>query len=378
MTGADVLDPGAVGAATAGWLAGRLGTDVRLAEPPTRAGGGQDTTIHLVRFAGDGLPDEWARPLVVRIHPSPGRLDRARREAAIQAFCADHGYPCPRVLVTLAPGELLPLPVQVVERVPGVTMLAAVTGRPWSVGRLLDTLGRLHARLHALPLDGFPVTGEGARHQARGRLNLPRDVVADRGAHVPGLAAALGRVEALLPRLDRDELAVCHNDYHPLNVLVDGAEAHVVDWTDAGPGDPHGDVARLLVLLRAAAAGAPRAPGRALLRMAEPWVVRRYLRAYRREAPAPLDAERLALWEPVQLVHDWARAALIAGMGEDPPGDRAGPTGPAGAGSGPAGSSGDGAADGIDRRVGERVVAWCRARYGEAISAADGHPPPAA
>jgi hypothetical protein len=98
--------------------------------------------------------------------------------------------------------------------------------------------------------------------------------------------------------------------------------------------------------------------------VAEPWVVRRYLRAYRRAAPAPLDPERLALWEPVQLVHDWARAALIAGLGEERP------DGPAAVG--PADDPGDH----IDRRVGERVIVWCRARYGEAIAAADGHPPP--
>lgn len=307
------------------WLSARLGVDVGLAEPPSRAGDGYDTTIHLIRFAGDRVPDQWSRPLVVRIHPSARRWERARRESDIQRFCADLGYPCPRVLATVAPGELLDLPVQLMERAPGVTMVAAMSRRPWQLGRQASMLGTLHARLHALPVDGFPAGDSGPEDQAQRRLYLVRQVV-DADPPVDGLAEALARVEALVPRLsDRPgRLSVCHGDFHPLNVLVDGRDAQVIDWTDAGLGDRHGDVARLLTLLRALPAGAPGRAGTALMRVVAPSVSRGYLRAYARTAAAaglpPLDEARLRLWEPVQLVHDWARAAVevrsaVAGAG---------------------------------------------------------------
>jgi aminoglycoside phosphotransferase (APT) family kinase protein len=268
------------------------------------------------------VPDGWSRPLVVRIHPSARRWDRARREADIQGFCADRGYPCPRVLATVAPGELLDLPVQIMERAPGVTMLTAVSRRPWQFGRQVASLGALHARLHALPVDGFRAVDSGPADsgpadQARRRLHLARQVV-DADPPVDGLAEALGRVEALVPRLadGGGRLAVCHGDFHPLNVLVDGRDAQVIDWTDAGLGDAHGDVARLLTLLRALPAGVPGGAGKALMRVVAPRMSHGYLRAYARAGGSggspPLDEARLRLWEPVQLVHDWARAAVEA------------------------------------------------------------------
>lgn len=69
------------------------------------------------------------------------------------------GFPAPRVLQVLSPGELLDLPVQVMERVPGVTMLDAIKRRPWQVGALVDRLAALHgwsqiAMLHGGAFDG--------------------------------------------------------------------------------------------------------------------------------------------------------------------------------------------------------------------------------
>ena len=345
----DPSDPRAVGAAVAGWLSARLGVDVGLAESPTRAGEGYDTTIHLARFAGDQLPDEWTRPLVVRIHPSVERGERARREAEIQGFCADRGYPCPRVLATVAPGDLLALPVQVMERAPGVTMLAGVSRRPWQLGRQVAMLGALHARLHALPVDGFPAAASDPADQAHHRLRLAHQVT-DAGLPVDGLAEALARVEAWIPRLadGGGRLSVCHGDFHPLNVLVDGRDAQVIDWTDAGLGDAHGDVARLLTLLRALPAGAPGRAGKALMRVVAPRISRGYRRAYARTAAAaglpPLDQARLRLWEPVQLVHDWARAAVEART--------------AAAGTGPG-----------RRPMDPGVVGWIRRRFDEVVAA---------
>jgi aminoglycoside phosphotransferase (APT) family kinase protein len=341
----DPSDPRAVGQKLAWWLARRLGVDVGLAEPPTRAGEGYDTTIHLVRLTGDQVPDEWLQPLVVRVHPTAERWPLAQREAVIQGFCADRGYPCPRVLATLAPGELLALPVQVMERVPGITMLAALQRRPWLLDRHVALLGTLHARLHALPVDGFPVAGEGAADQAWRRLRLVHRVV--EGDDPPdGLDAALGRVEALVPRLadGAGRPAVCHGDFHPLNVLVEGREAQVIDWTDAGLGDAHGDVARVLSVLRAVPAGTPGAAGTALMRVVAPRMTRVYLRSYGRAAAAagaaPLDEARLRLWEPVQVIHDWARAAVEARR-------------PAGDGR---------------RAMDPGLVAWCRRRFEQVTS----------
>lgn len=48
-------------------------------------------------------------------------------------------------------------------------------------------------------------------------------------------------------------LAICHGDYHPLNILVrDGAVTGILDWPDFKLADPLLDVASTLVVCRAA------------------------------------------------------------------------------------------------------------------------------
>ena len=116
---------------------------------------------------------------------------------------------------------------------------------------------------------------------------------------------ALERVDRLAPRLDGAAPSLCHGDLHPLNVLVDGERASVIDWTDAGMGDRPGDVARTALLFRVAAVAATSRAERGVLHALAPLLARRYLRAYARHLP--LDPARLRLWEPVHLLHGWAQ-----------------------------------------------------------------------
>jgi aminoglycoside phosphotransferase (APT) family kinase protein len=284
------------------WLEGAFGGSVITMGTPSSIAGGLDSWIHRVRYEGAALPGPWRRTLAVRVkrHAHAGEL--AEREAAIQGWCADAGYPSPRVLVVFQPGDLLEAPVQVMELVPGSTVLATVTSSPWNAPRLLARLAALQARLHELDPTGFPAGGE-FEDLAERRLELVRTTVDE--TNDPHLADALDRVEALLPRLRDPPAVVCHGDFHPLNVLVDGEHSWVLDWTDAGLGDRHGDVARTALLFKVAAIVASGRAERTALGVAGPWMARRYLRDYRRHAL--LDPARLALWEPVHLLHGWSQ-----------------------------------------------------------------------
>lgn len=293
--------PQEVSAALARWLEARFGGDVCDAAPPSRVSGGFDFWIYAVDLTGPGLPPEWRRPLIVRIAPAAERFPMLESETRLQEWVGSRDYPVPEARALLGPGEILPLPVQVVERVPGITMAAAMTGRPWRIPRLLASLGRLHARLHALAppetLDGQPAPPLIDR-----RLALVR-IVVERLPASP-LAGGLERIESLLPALEVPDPVVCHGDFHPLNILVDGSEARVIDWTDAGVGDRHADAARTAWLFGFAAVAAASRSERAVMGALAPSLARRYLAAYRRHAP--LDERRLRLWEPVHVLHAWA------------------------------------------------------------------------
>ncbi len=51
---------------------------------------------------------------------------------------------------------------------------------------------------------------------------------------------------AALPEGDR----LCHGDFHPLNIVGPLGQALLVDWLDAGRGEPAADVCRSNVLMR--------------------------------------------------------------------------------------------------------------------------------
>jgi aminoglycoside phosphotransferase (APT) family kinase protein len=79
-----------------------------------------------------------------------------------------------------------------------------------------------------------------------------------------------------------------------------------IDWTDAGIGDRHGDIARTSWLFSFAAVVARSSLERLVLRALAPPLSRAYLSAYRRELP--VDPGRLRLWMPLQLLHAWTVA----------------------------------------------------------------------
>ncbi len=287
------------------WLRDRFGPDVELDLPAETAGHGFDSEIHFIALAGSHVPESWRRPLVLRIKPDVDRLDVARREMAVQNWCADAGLPVPRMLEVLRPGDPFDRPSQVMERAPGTVLLEVLLSSPWRFRSLMGELARLHARVHRVDADRFPSEDDLLDR----RLALTR-ATAERLDHDP-LRRGLADVEAIAPRLRGGPRHVCHGDFHPLNVIVGPDGLQLVDWTDAGVGDRHGDVARTLLLFRVAWLAAGSRAERLALRVAGPVLGRAYRRAYSRQLD--LDEERLAMWTPVHLLHGWSQAVGAQG-----------------------------------------------------------------
>ena len=296
------------------WTEGRFGGPVRFADPPRRSLEGFDNDIWFATLSGDVLPAEWRGPLVLRAQPSADRHELAEREADVYRFLSGLGYPVPRILAVVPPDGVVLPPIQVMERAPGRTMLKAMTRSPWRLNALVDALAGLHARLHTLPTEGWPFPDEresGRAVPAERRLSLVYRVVSEPGSlGQAALADALRKVEPLVAKLAVDDPRVVHGDLHPLNVLADGDRVHVVDWTDSSLGDPYADISRVLLLFEAVAVAAPKPIPRRVLGFVAPRIRRRFVATYTARTGTALDERRLALWEPVQRLHDWARAAV--------------------------------------------------------------------
>jgi len=298
----DAPEPGKVSAAVRGWLAGQGYGAVTNAAPPERLRGGIDFWVYGLRFAGPGLPPQWSAPLVARVPSAARRYDMLRRDSAVQSWAAARGYPAPEVLTVLEAGDALPSPVQVMARAPGVPLIAA-GGSPWGLLRLLARMGATHAELHrlgSLPADIRP------GKMPDSWLRLPRRLT--QSGNSGQLAASLRNVELVHDRLEVADPVVCHGDFHPGNVLVapGGSALYVIDWTNIGVGDRHGDIAWTLLWFEIAAAAAPRRASRLLMRVLPRRLQRAYLTGY--QQVLPVDRESVQLWRPVSLLRIWSAA----------------------------------------------------------------------
>jgi len=121
------------------------------------------------------------------------------------------------------------------ERANGESMLALFQRKPWMLFSYARILAKLHAQMHESVF-------EADVPDQRGRLQ--RKI--NRAEALPASARkSLLKTLESLPDGDR----VCHGDFHPANVLMNGSQSTIIDWIDASRGNPLADVARTSIIL---------------------------------------------------------------------------------------------------------------------------------
>ena len=160
------------------------------------------------------------------------------------------GIPVPAVH---AEGRWEGRPALLLEWVAGRPVVDAFRAQPWRIAALGAMCGRMHARIHTVPAPQGPEYPPDRWLDWAGTLDAP--------------------LRERMRALARAPLVLCHFDYHPLNVMTDGARVTgVLDWPNAMPGDPRADLARTFVLMRF--------PPNVRLRFYETLAIRIFLRAW--------------------------------------------------------------------------------------------------
>ncbi len=198
----------------------------------------------------------WGEDQVLKLYRAGEPRTAAVRELAINHRVTEAGIAAPRVFAGESVDGLVEIDDRVgilFERVDGPSMLADLVAHPWRLIRHARTLAELHAAMHG-------VTGPQFDDQKE-RLVKAISAAAEIAPEID-VARNLRHVERL-PGGDR----VCHGDVHPDNLVFVGGgrrgRAVVLDWENATQGDPAGDVARTLLILRLAS-GTPESPGNIL------------------------------------------------------------------------------------------------------------------
>jgi aminoglycoside phosphotransferase (APT) family kinase protein len=275
-----------------GWLIGVLrsaaGTPgLQYARRPEPLSGG--FWADLLSFSLENPPDGWPADLVARLMPSPGT---ACKETIVQRAVAAAGFPTPLVRAAGPADPVLGRAFMIMDRAPGRPLLSGLEGlAPAAVPRPLrevpDLLARSMARLHALD----PGLVRGELEQVReapvtmdGLLSSLAGLAAESGRQ--DLAAAARWLAGHPPAPAPDVL--CHGDLHPFNLLADGDQVTVLDWSTALLAPRAYDVAYTSLLLSEPPI---RVPGwqKPLIRALGRLLARRFTASYQRQAASTVE-----------------------------------------------------------------------------------------
>jgi aminoglycoside phosphotransferase (APT) family kinase protein len=167
------------------------------------------------------------------------------------------------------------------------------------VVRQFRALGTLHARLHDLDVAQFEnlmASGNAGDWVQDWSLSdwMDEHVAA---ASLHGLAPGLRWMKEHQPPA-LPERAVCHGDFHPINILMSGREVTgVIDWSMARVSDAAWDVGATAALMSQGPVDLPPFLF-GLIGRVRGWLVGRYLKAY--AATRSLDIERVRYYEAVR------------------------------------------------------------------------------
>ncbi len=291
-------DPAQVAAA----LRRSLGVALRFRVPPRPVPNGWEAWTYALELGPDPALPDLTGPLVLRVYASPQAVIRARREFAVQRHLWQLGFPVGQPLRLDTSCAEFGGPFLLLHWVPGRTLFDDMLRRPWRVFTGPRDMGRLHARLHALPTAEAPLPAGAFLPR---RLEELRTLIHE--YDLTGLRPGLDWLSLHRPPPFRPA-SLLHLDWHPLN-LIRGPDGGLtaLDWTEADVGDPHADVATALLMLECL----PHPPAGLWGRAAVPvgrWLTRwGYLAGYRQVRP--VDGRRLTYYRA------WAALRRLAVYG---------------------------------------------------------------
>jgi len=208
--------------------------------PLTQLQGGFETRIY--RFKLNGVQQELARPLVLRLYPQFYGTGNAVWESTAQSVLVGQGYPVAQAHFVCTDMSILGGAFFIMDFLPGKPMISQAETVP-------QVLGKTHAALHSIdPEPLIQSLRERGIDKNTYRLSRRFDWLKDRADKLLWIRdGADWLIENRPPEPER--LVVCHGDFHPLNILVqDGKVTGVLDWPNFVIADPAFDVANTILL----------------------------------------------------------------------------------------------------------------------------------
>ncbi|MBU3135480.1 phosphotransferase [Clostridium gasigenes] len=122
----------------------------------------------------------------------------------------------------------------VMERVMGESFLKAIMQSPDKCLKLSKKFAEIQYKMHGCKTSRLRTLQE---HFTE-RINCSQDLNNKEKAELQALLMA-----------QKEDYSICHNDFHPDNVIYTESKDTIIDWCDATSGNPWADVARTMLAL---------------------------------------------------------------------------------------------------------------------------------
>lgn len=215
--------------------------NIEFRSPPVQLQGGFETQIY--RFQLKEASGEFSKPLILRLYPARYGTGNAIWESTIQEVLSAAAYTVAKPHLLCEDLSILGGAFFIMDYLPGEPMVKA----PFEQVPVL--LGKNHATLHRINPD--PLVKAIHRKGIDSHLLYLDHRFANHSNLVeifPWLGEPIEWLDQNRPS-EPDQLAVCHGDFHPLNILVlDGRISGVLDWPGFLIADPALDIANTITL----------------------------------------------------------------------------------------------------------------------------------
>jgi len=239
---------------------------------------------------------EWGADCVVKLFYSTQSPEWIEREAEVGRQVANTGLRVPEVYDMVDIDNRKGI---VYERMEGRSMLGMIQAKPWNIPGYARLMAKLHADMHSR--SGFAGLPAQKEIMTEAIMNSRELLGGER----------ISRICGKLKKLPEGQ-AVCHGDFHPDNILLQGQTAAIIDWTNVYAGNPLGDAARTCIMMASPyiPPGSP-APLVPLMKIAKGSLLKNYRSVYAKLAAAEGDAIEL-----------WMLPVAAARLRENVPGER--------------------------------------------------------
>jgi aminoglycoside phosphotransferase (APT) family kinase protein len=210
---------------------------------------------------------EWGNgfdrpPKILKLFKEGRSRDSVERELEFSRAASEAKIPTPRVYggVVERDGRI----GIVYERIEGPTQPQLILSLLFRIRSYSRTLANLHFKAHGAKISGLQTEKEHLKNKIEGARTITKDE-----------KSRLMELTDSMPDGDR----LCHNDFHPLNVIFRTPEEGgpvIIDWENAGVGDPLADVALTRCISMFSWRILPNRPSRWIAR----WLLVRFYRFY--------------------------------------------------------------------------------------------------